>query len=142
MSEEQRKKNAVIAKQIEELIMSADDPKDKAMLLVLNKIADSLDENTELTRNLTCDLKAHTAAFQQHEKDEMSLINQGRGFLRAAIIGLAAVQGLFAWYFQQHLEKTEFMADSINKLNEFKAEHKAHHDQEKETYKAWMQGGK
>lgn len=96
-----------ISEKIGDLILAATDPKDKAFLLILNKIADNLDENTKLTRTLTKDLKAHTEAFQQHEKDEMALINQGRGFWRAALAAVLVLQALGVWWVQGHLARVE-----------------------------------
>jgi hypothetical protein len=96
-----------IQEEIEEAIRLASDPKDRAFLLILNKIAGNLDENTQLTRSLTMDLKAHTTAFEQHEKDEMALINQGRGFWRASLVSLVVLQGVLVWWVQDHLKETE-----------------------------------
>ena len=140
MSDPNDHRSEEISRQIEALILAAEDPKDKGFLLILNKIADSLDENTRLTRDLRTDLKAHTAAFQEHEKAEMALISQGRGFLRGVVLGLVLFQGAFAWYFKKHLEETERMVEDIQSLSEFRAEHRAHHSEERETYKAWLKG--
>ncbi len=119
-----------IQDQIEELILAADDPKDKAFLLILNKIADNLDENTKLTRTLTNDLRAHTEAFAQHEKDEMALINQGRGFWRAALASVFLLQGLGVWWVQGHLEQMERVQKDVAHLHVEVERHKEHHRQE------------
>ncbi len=119
-----------IQEQIEHLIMSADDPKDKAFLLILNKIADNLDENTKLTRTLTEDLKNHTIAFAQHEKDEMALINQGRGVWRAALGAMFLLQALGIWWLQGHLDETAATAAKVATLQIQMAEHREHHRQE------------
>ncbi len=124
---------ADISQQINQLIIETPDAKDKALLLILKKISDNLEDNTDLTRTLTSDLKAHTEAFQEHEKAEMAIINQGRGFLRAAVMGLALVQALFAWYFQTHLDQTERMGGQVRSLEEFRGEHRAHHETEEST---------
>ncbi len=126
----ERRARDPIQEQIEQLIMSATDPKDKAFLLILNKIADNLDENTTLTRTLTEDLKSHTEAFAQHEKDEMALINQGRGFWRAALGAMFLVQGLGVWWIQGHLAETAETASKVAHLQIQMAEHKEHHKQE------------
>jgi hypothetical protein len=113
--------------QIEELILEANDPKDKAFLLILNKIANNLDENTTLTRTLTTDLHAHTEAFAKHEKDEMALINQGRGGFRVALAALALFQtiatGLGAYAFHDF----QAVKGVVHGVAQEMAIHKEHH---------------
>lgn len=123
-----------ISEQIDLLIVETPDPKDKALLLILKKISDNLEDNTCLTRTLTSDLKAHTEAFQKHEQQEMTLINQGRGMVRVALLALAMFQGLFAWYFQDHLRKVEGLHSDVRSLEEYRAAHITHHQTE-ESYK-------
>lgn len=125
-----RRRPDPIQEQIDQLILSANDPKDKAFLLILNKIAINLEENTGLTRALADDFKAHTIVFQQHEKDEMALINQGRGFWRAALGALFIIQGLGAWWVQTHLEGAAQVASEVKVLQVEVERHKEHHAQE------------
>lgn len=89
-----RRKGDPVQQQIEELILTATDPKDKAFLLIMNKIAVSLDMNTKLTVELSEELKSHTKAFKTHEIQESALINQGKGGIRVAVILLAVIQAL------------------------------------------------
>ena len=124
------KKSEEISKQIEELILATNDPSDKALLLVLNKIATNLDENTALTRTLTSDLQAHTKAFQEHEKTEMALINQGRGAIRVALVALAVFQGIVAWYGRQVVEEFREVKEQVLSNTQEIAIHKEHHRQE------------
>lgn len=119
-----------IAKQIDDLIIETPDAKDKALLLILKKISNNLEDNTDLTRTLTSDLRAHTQAFEQHEKDELALINQGRGFLRAAVVGLAVVQAFSTYFFQKHLESEEDIARKAAAAEIYIAQHKTHHEME------------
>lgn len=119
-----------ISKRIDELIVETPDAKDKALLLILKKISDNLEDNTALTRTLTQDLKAHTDAFEKHEKDEMALISQGRGFLKAAVFGLAFFQAIFAWYAARHIKDMDGLSHQVKENSEEIAVHKEHHRQE------------
>lgn len=100
---ENRRANDQVQQQIEKLILSASDPKDKAFLLIINKIAISLDTNTFLTQGLSEDFKAHTAAFKLHETTEEKLINQGKGGLRVAIALVGIIQILFGFIITDQL---------------------------------------
>ena len=100
---ENRRANDQVQQQIEDLILSASDPKDKAFLLIMNKIAISLDTNTFLTQGLAEDFKFHTEAFKSHERDEAELINQGKGGIRVAIALVGIIQILFGFIITNQL---------------------------------------
>lgn len=85
-----------VQQQIEDLILSADNPKDKAFLLIMNKISLSLDANTILTESLSKDFKAQTSAFQAHEEQELTIVNQSKGGFRVAIVLLRVAIVLLA----------------------------------------------
>ena len=125
MSEEEE-----ISKRIDALIIDTLESKDKALLLILKKISDNLEQNTNLTRTLTSDLKVHTDAFTKHEKEELALINQGRGFLRAVVFGIVIIQALTVYIFRQHLDSEEVTAQKANAAEIFVAQHKTHHEME------------
>ena len=125
-----RRRRDPIQEQIETLIMSASDPKDKAFLLILNKIADNLDENTMLTRTLASEFKSHTEAFALHEQKEMALINQGRGFWRATLAAVVVIQALGVWWFQGHIAQTARTQEQVSSLKIEIEKHKEHHKQE------------
>ena len=131
-----------IASQIEDLILQADNPKDKAFLLILNKIANNLDENTNLTKALSADLKLHRDEFAKHEKDEMALINQGRGFLRAAVLGLAAIQAGALWYGNIVLKDFSQVQSDVIDLKQVMAIHTQHHADEEKWIKDGMRPSK
>lgn len=100
---ENRRANDQVQHQIEELIVSATDPKDKAFLLIMNKIAISLDTNTFLTQGLSEDFKAHTDAFKSHEQAEAEMINQGKGGIRVALAFVGVIQILLAFVITNQL---------------------------------------
>lgn len=89
--------------QIEDLIIDATNSKDKAFLLIMNKIAISLDTNTFITQGLSKDFKAHTEAFKLHEVSEAKLVNQGKGGIKVAMSLVGIIQVLFAFIIMDQL---------------------------------------
>lgn len=120
---------------IEELITQADEPRDKAMLLILLRISQNLMRTADMTERLNTKIDEHVVAFTQHEKDEMALINQGRGFIRAMIIALAIFQGFTMWAFQKHLASEDDREARLTKVEQFVGEHRVHHDMEERAKK-------
>ncbi len=127
--------NNNLATQIEDLILSADDPRDKALLLILNKIATNLDENTQLTRALSAELKTHRDEFQAHEKTEMILINQGRGWYKASLFFLGILQALAFWMGTAFLEDHAALEKKVESISQYIEVHKEHHRQEEANKK-------
>ncbi len=119
-----------IQTQIEDLILEAKEPKDKALLLILNKMASSLDANTDLTRSLSKELKSHTDRFELHEKKELSLLNRGRGIVLASIFFLGVVQATFYYIAKNHIRDVEEIVTAVRELQIQMAEHREHHRQE------------
>ncbi len=130
MSDTNRRATDALQNQIEELIVAATDPKDKAFLLIMNKIATSLDTNTSLTRALADDFKSHTVAFSEHERKEMELINQGRGGFRVALALLGVLQIVVGYVILDTLGAVKTSQQEITVLQRDVATHKEHHAQE------------
>ena len=84
---------------IEQMILSEDDPKQRAFLIVLNSINRSLIANTETIREVSEKLETHLEHFENHTKTEEALVNKGRGAWKVAawVIGVAQVIGLGIW---------------------------------------------
>ncbi len=78
---------------IEELIQQANDPSDRAMLVVLNKMASSLDANTRLTEAVSTRLEEHIESFQEKVEEDNAIKNKGMGAWKilAWVLGLAQV---------------------------------------------------
>lgn len=119
--------------QIDALILEADSPKDKAFLMIMNKIALSLDANTGLTRTLGEDLKKHTEAFTAHEVKELEMINQGKGFWRATLASIVIMQSAAVWWFQGHISETKETQQEVATLKQEMNTHKEHHRLEEAT---------
>ena len=124
-----RAADAVLS-QIDDLIVATDDPKDKAFLLIMNKIATSLDTNTSLTRALADDFKSHTVAFSEHERKEMELINQGRGGFRVALVLLGVLQVVVGFIINNTLADIKDMRQEVTQLQRDVSTHREHHAQE------------
>lgn len=84
---------------IETMILQEDDPKQRAFLIVLNSINNSLVANTQTIRDVSERLDSHLTNFEQHAKEEEALLNKGRGMWKIAggVIALAQLVGLGIW---------------------------------------------
>lgn len=84
---------------IEKMIMQEDDPKQRAFLIVLNSINNSLVANTETIRDVSDKLEAHLENFENHSRNEEAIMNKGRGAWKVAawVIGVAQIAGVFVW---------------------------------------------
>lgn len=84
---------------IDQLIMQEDDPKQRAFLIVLNSINNSLIANTETIKDVSEKLDAHLTSYEQHVEKEDAILNKGRGAWKvvAWIIGVVQVVGLGIW---------------------------------------------
>lgn len=111
---ERRREIDKMQQQIEDLIVAADNPKDKAFLLIMNKIAVSLDTNTFLTQSLSDEFQAHTKAFKNHEAAELSLINQGKGGLKVGMWCLGIIQVLVIAIASSQLSEIRDMQQELN----------------------------
>ncbi len=119
-----------IQEQIEKLIAQASDPKDRVFLMIMNKMASSLDVNTELTRTLSEELKTHTTKFDLHEKKEEKIYNRGWGVAWAGVALIGAIQVLGTFILLKHFAETEQMREELNQAITDIATHKEHHRQE------------
>lgn len=84
---------------IEKMIMQEDDPKQRAFLIVLNSINNSLIANTDTIREVSDKLESHLEHFEAHTRAEDAMMNKGRGAWRVAawVIGVAQIIGLGIW---------------------------------------------
>jgi hypothetical protein len=124
-SGEERRAPDPVQQQIEALIMAAQDPKDKAFLLIMNKIAVSLDTNTSLTHGLSTDMKELARTFKIHEEQEMAYINQGRGGIRAAIAFLSVIQIIVGFVFVNSMSDFKNIRQELTTLQREVAVEKA-----------------
>lgn len=99
MMTENRRATDRSAQEIENMILQEDDLKQRAFLIVLNSINNSLIANTETIREVSDKLEAHLEHFDTHTKAEEALMNKGRGMWKIAawVIGVAQGAGLYIW---------------------------------------------
>ena len=76
---------------IEAMIAEENDPKQRAFLIVLNSINNSLMANTKTTTDVAEKLDAHLTRYEEHTNGEAALINKGIGAWKviAWTLGLA-----------------------------------------------------
>lgn len=84
---------------IDQLIMQEDDPKQRAFLIVLNSINNSLIANTETIKDVSEKLDAHLTSYENHVEQEDALLNKGRGAWKVMAWVISGVQviGLGIW---------------------------------------------
>ena len=90
----------IIENKIISLIEQTDDNKDKAYLLILMKINDSITINTNNTNQLANKLKEMIMSFDRHTKAEEAILNRGRGWrdILVPILGIFQALGLWAMF--------------------------------------------
>lgn len=86
-----------IEEKIITLIEETEDNKDKAFLLILMKINDSITSNTTNTNKIANKLKEMATAFELHVKTEEAILNRGRGW-RDILVWLLGIVQAFGIY--------------------------------------------
>ena len=78
--------------EIDDLIKQENDPKTRAILLVLQNINISLMANTQAVNDTDTQLKAHMSAVAKSTEENNALLNKGRGMWNVISVCLAIVQ--------------------------------------------------
>jgi len=99
MTELNRRATDKLPLDIDQLIMQEDDPKQRAFLIVLNSINNSLIANTETIKDVSEKLDAHLTNYENHVEQEDALLNKGRGAWKVMAWVISGVQviGLGIW---------------------------------------------
>jgi len=84
---------------IEQMIINEPDAKQRAFLIVLNSINQSLISNTSTVRDISAKLETHLDNFELHASNEEALMNRGKGAWKvmAWVLGIAQVIGVSLW---------------------------------------------
>ena len=101
---------------IRELILKTDSPKDKAMLLILLKISESLEANTSMTVEVSTKLDNHLDNFIEHEKQEAIKQAQIKAGWRVLSGVLIILQSLALYAVKSHIDEAERMNIEINNI--------------------------
>ena len=89
--------------EIDELIKAENDPKTRAILLVLQNINVSLMANTEAVNDTDRQLKQHMTAVAKNAEENNALLNKGRGMWNVISLVLAAVQVALVYFMSMYL---------------------------------------
>ena len=89
--------------EIDELIKQENDPKTRAILLVLQNINVSLMANTEAVNDTDRQLKQHMTAVAKNAEENNALLNKGRGMWNVISICLAVVQAGLVYFMSMYL---------------------------------------
>ena len=89
--------------EIDELIKMENDPKTRAILLVLQNINVSLMANTEAVNDTDRQLKQHMVEVQKRTEESNALLNKGRGMWNIISICLAVVQAGLVYFMSMYL---------------------------------------
>lgn len=103
MAEHSRRHDDGGKTEIDELIKSENDPKTRAILLVLQNINISLMANTEAVNDTDKQLKAHMVEVQRQSEANAALINKGKGMWNIISVCLAVVQVGLVYFMSMYL---------------------------------------
>jgi len=79
---------------IEAMIAEENDPKQRAFLIILNSINQSLVANTVATASLSEKFDNHLTAFEEKVQTDAELLNQGKGMWKAIAWVMGAAQAI------------------------------------------------
>ena len=116
MTENQKFDRRVIDKahlDIRELILKTDSPKDKAMLLILLKISESLEANTSMTHEVSTKLDMHLENYTEHEKIDAIRSAQIKTGWRVISGIIILLQGLGIYAVRSHIEESQRIGTEI-----------------------------
>lgn len=85
-------KLVLLEDKIVQLIEETDNTKDKAYLLILMKINDSMISNTSSINRVTDEIKEISTAFNIRNKEHDAIINRGKGWRDVLVWGLGLIQ--------------------------------------------------
>lgn len=105
--------------EIEQLIAAEDNPKDRLLLVIMNRINLSMAANTRSIENVATKLDAHLIRYTRHAKAEEALLNRGRGawYVVLGVLGIAHLLVALLW--------TEYRAT----IADLRAEVRKQHDE-------------
>jgi hypothetical protein len=100
--------------EIDDLIKQENDPKTRAILLVLQNINISLMANTQAVNDTDTQLKRHMVEVAQRTEENNALLNKGRGMWNVISVCLAIVQAGLIYFMGMYLSdiKSLHVSDS------------------------------
>ena len=84
---------------IEAMIAVENDPRQRAFLIILNSINNSLQANTKMTKEVAGKLNDHLTAFERKSEEDAALLNKGRGAWKviSVVYGVLQIIALACW---------------------------------------------
>jgi isocitrate lyase len=89
--------------EIDDLIKQENDPKTRAILLVLQNINISLMANTQAVNDTDMQLKRHMVEVAKRTEENNALLNKGRGMWNVISVCLAVVQAGLIYFMGMYL---------------------------------------
>ncbi len=131
---EARRVDEDVKHQIEQLILSESDPRERARLLILLQLNNSLVDNVVAVRELTDEFKHHRKEFEAHVEQEMKFISYGRGAMWGVIAMLAVLQIMAGYIFSEHMADFKEVEKLSGETSEVVKVHQEHHRMEEKKF--------
>ena len=103
--------------EIGELIKQENDPKTRAILMVLQSINLSLIANTQAVNDTDAQLKEHLVEFRTRTKDNDELMNKGKGMWRVISAIFVMAQAFLVWLMLQSLDELKGLHKADQELS-------------------------
>ena len=103
--------------EIDELIKQENDPKTRAILLVLQNINVSLMANTQAVNDTDTQLKRHMVEVAKRTEENNALLNKGRGMWNVISVCLAIVQAGLIYFMGMYLSDIKSLHVSDSSLD-------------------------
>ena len=103
--------------EIDDLIKQENDPKTRAILLVLQNINISLMANTQAVNDTDTQLKRHMVEVAKRTEENNALLNKGRGMWNVISVCLAVVQAGLIYFMGMYLADIKSLHISDSSLD-------------------------
>jgi isocitrate lyase len=103
--------------EIDDLIKQENDPKTRAILLVLQNINISLMANTQAVNDTDTQLKRHMVEVAKRTEENNALLNKGRGMWNVISVCLAIVQAGLIYFMGMYLSDIKSLHVSDSSLD-------------------------
>lgn len=103
--------------EIGELIKQENDPKTRAILMVLQSINISLKENTKAVSDTDVELKALASDYRTRTAESEAMVNRGKGMWYILSAVLVVVQAGLIWLMLQSLDELKGLHQMDNNLS-------------------------
>lgn len=103
--------------EIGELIKQENDPKTRAILMVLQSINISLKENTKAVSDTDVELKALASDYRTRTAESEAMVNRGKGMWYILSAVLVVVQAGLIWLMLQSLDEVKGLHQMDNNLS-------------------------